>query len=1142
MSKNGIRQFINNSKYPKPEILAYIKGEINPKNYKSTISSFPILKQIKLKNNSFDSIEKIKDRPTYFFTANIEKELYWTLIDITQNVDSINQFIEKKSEFEKYYLLNNYDRATSCLIEIQEKYGFNLWTIQMSLLLKENVFETKDNWSLLSDYLSKINSPIYKFTTNFYSKRIEKNLSFRSILNQFINEFSSIHAEDRMKDFLISINFYMAYYDYSHADLSSVLHLGSKLTYIDLYLLLIESLLKIVSYSTQNDKIILEYIKQLYPNIKDQRILNLLNLLDDNTNSLYKLDGSQEILDLIDKYTNGNYEECYNKCLDQLNERPNCFELYELYIKSTIALNKDFVKTNISQNIDNILEMLYHSLSYDKDAEKSFNNILKTCISFMSFDFAKQLNGFVRSFNGDYEVPFMSIGYLSSTINNPRLLAHSLTRKESVYRKYTERYDSLALQVNWTMSGDYDGDFNLNLANKVQEKVYEIKFYFHNKKNYNKVLELLETFPKEKSPSYYNADLLAIQFHSFIKNQQLLEAIKLAVNTYFLEPNYYNLLNIDLLEEELANADIVDYSACIETPILYSFFTKDYNLFVAYDEYMSFLNIDKPSGIDIDTMITENSHAKVVYFLSKVCSVSTMKYSLYFENANEVEQERISICEMLKGKDIDNQNLYEDEILNIIKNDAVRKVIKEVDNSRLFVNVNSLKDMYLDNIKESFLRYKKIEDVSSDRELIGFNSTKEGIWTIDDLSQEDKIDYRYDNPAFLAFKSIFQELRDKFLYSKEYGLDSCLSTRIRHGALRNHIRSVFEKLNLITAKTEDVYIDNDYWLEYIHTSETTYNLIQQKLKDFSKEIDDLTDYIVDRLIQIRTEKNIDKKEGLFNYTFDDSVLYIVFEELKKQFTSPENAVDVILGQFQLFTSIFVSPNIKEFFVTILKNRFLVLIENLQVGIRCMDINHSNELLNALSKASTEIQIELSKIADWFDLRTVDSSSILDIETVVEASKEYTNRINPNHHLNLEVQYEATEKILTSINLIFVLNILLNNVIRHSKLNPDEINVSLKIIQQNEDVEIRCTNNLADSVILEDIKQRLQLVKDNWQNRDNIERSNSEGRSGFDKIKRIFIYEMDLPTNKFEYLITDRNVSISLFLPFLINQSHENINN
>lgn len=125
---------------------------------------------------------------------------------------------------------------------------------------------------------------------------------------------------------------------------------------------------------------------------------------------------------------------------------------------------------------------------------------------------------------------------------------------------------------------------------------------------------------------------------------------------------------------------------------------------------------------------------------------------------------------------------------------------------------------------------------------------------------------------------------------------------------------------------------------------------------------------------------------------------------------------------------------------------------------------------------------------------------------------------------------------------FLLIFLFNNVIRHSKLNPDEINVSLKIIQQNEDVEIRCTNNLADSVILEDIKQRLQLVKDNWQNRDNIERSNSEGRSGFDKIKRIFIYEMDLPTNKFEYLITDRNVSISLFLPFLINQSHENINN
>src|SRR5690606_8643523 len=118
------------------------------------------------------------------------------------------------------------------------------------------------------------------------------------------------------------------------------------------------------------------------------------------------------------------------------------------------------------------------------------------------------------------------------------------------------------------------------------------------------------------------------------------------------------------------------------------------------------------------------------------------------------------------------------------------------------------------------------------------------------------------NPAFLAFKSIYLETREKFLFSKEYGLDSSLSTRIRHGALKNHIRSVFEKLNLVTSKLGDEYLENGRWAEQLFFDEEINNLVQTRLKAFSKEIDDYTTYIVDNLIQIQTERHHDKEEGL----------------------------------------------------------------------------------------------------------------------------------------------------------------------------------------------------------------------------------------------------------------------------------------
>mgnify|MGYP000989306042 CR=1 FL=1 len=62
--------------------------------------------------------------------------------------------------------------------------------------------------------------------------------------------------------------------------------------------------------------------------------------------------------------------------------------------------------------------------------------------------------------------------------------------------------------------------------------------------------------------------------------------------------------------------------------------------------------------------------------------------------------------------------------------------------------------------------------------------------------------------------------------------------------------------------------------------------------------------------------------------------------------------------------------------------------------------------------------------------------------------------------------------------------------------------------------------------------KLQKIKDNWNNHDNIDRSNKEGESGFDKIKRILIYETFSKTDRFEFEIEKDQISIQLFFPFL----------
>jgi len=1137
MKKADITSLIYNKRCPKPSILANIKLNEDPNKFYKTIQSFQILKKIRSSKYAFYDLKSIEERRTYQYTGNFNRELSWCLFDFIEHAKMIDEFLVDKKEFEKLFLLNKYHDAEELLKSMEIHYGINLWSIEMSLLLKEYAYDTKENWLLLSDYLSQIGSNLYRFCINCFSKRIEKNMSFRNWLNQFTYEINSLNTSNGIKDFLICKNFYIAEADYDSDNLEPVLHFSNRLGYIDQYLLVIEVLIKIVSKTKDVDNYICSFINEISTFIKaDQRLLSIQNLIETGPNLQLKETHKQneQIKEALNLFASSQYDKCKNTCFYFLPENSNCFELYELYIKSLIKLDLKFSRTGISGNIDSILESVYHVLLYDVKTEESLFLLLKYAVVYSSFDLGKQICSFANYINGS-SISHQTIGYLSSQITNHRLLLYSNNRSDLLWNKMNKCND-IPCKINGYIMG-YLPEIEDIISDKEQFFVYKLKQAYFQKRYMDTILLIgnLEIKPC----SYHYLDFIRILFDSYIKSNRVEDAIKYSINIFIENPMLFRLIEVEPLIRKITDNGIELYSALIETPILFSFVTKEYDLYVVYDEFMSHHEFLYPSVIEHDEFIYKFSKEKMVYFLSKVCTVETLRYCLDFESINDVEQERIKICDYLNTIDTVNKETYSKEIENILKAQAVRKVIKEVDNARLFVNIENLKKMYSGTIKESFTRYKQIEHVSSERNLIGYNADKDTISSNEELVPIEKrvnIVNELNSPAFLAFKAMFNEIREKFLYSKEYGLESCLSTRIRHGALKNHIRSVFEKLNLITSKAnEGNYVCNEYWMNYFEGCDNETKMkIQDNLKDFSLSIDKKTNYIVDNLIQIQTENSIDKQEGLFNFCVDDTILYTFYYSIKNQLETADKLVDLISNDLTASISLHISPLIRDYFSNGLISEYVKIIEQLQINMRELDIPHYNEILTNLTKASTDIQTELSKISDWFILRTTDSGSLLDIETVINASKEYTNKINPNYFLNVEVINSTDVEVITSIHMIFVFNILFNNVIKHSGLEPDENEVSITISQHENNIEIKCKNKLSKDIDLGDIRKRLEHVKLNWTNNENIEGSNFEGRSGFDKIKRIFIYEIGAQKHDFNYSIFEDNVAISLFLPLIDN--------
>jgi len=617
-----------------------------------------------------------------------------------------------------------------------------------------------------------------------------------------------------------------------------------------------------------------------------------------------------------------------------------------------------------------------------------------------------------------------------------------------------------------------------------------------------------------------------------LKSDLLKEALVLFGQVFFHDSLESRKIKNFELFEKITQRDINDeLEGLIEYPILISLHEKEYDLYEVFDDFLFSHNIEDSKSIDTSFLIEKFGFVKTIYFLENIATIDTIKYSSDYSSISEVEEDRITILNKLIELKPSERIFYEKELNEIYRINSVRKVLKEVDEGRLYIDVDNLKKKQIRKFKDDFRRFKEIEQSSSVQSLIGFNASNKQNWNAL-LSGSKGGSETYNSAEYLAFKNIYLESRENFLYSKEHGLDSSLSTRIRHGALKNHIRSVFEKLDLVTSKLNDEYKDNLVWKRQLEGHYTINLKVQEILKEFSQEIDAYTVFLVEEVVQIQTEKTKGKEHGVFKFFTNDSILFKFYLDNKQTFDSTETIIDILLTNLVNHTLIGIQKDIINAFEGEIWETFQDIIDRAVAHLRQLKLPNKCELIPNLIKSGTETQKELELISDWFYLNTSSSSTLLSIETVIDASIELTNNINPNFLINPKISLNCDPFGVYS-SLIFVFNILFNNVISHSKLKPQEaeIEVDIDLIEEKY-FRIRFSNTLKHKLDYSKNIERLNKVKDNWNDHSNIDRSNKEGESGFDKIKRILIYETLSKTDKFEFSLVEDIMNISLFFPYV----------
>jgi hypothetical protein len=798
-------------------------------------------------------------------------------------------------------------------------------------------------------------------------------------------------------------------------------------------------------------------------------------------------------------------------------------------------------------NNDLLLD-IYNLLSQNDDFTKSLSRIRKYISIYEGTDWAKQVFSFVEfEILKRRDIDFQKLRQINSNRNNPLFYKAMPTRESSIsFLELLEKNKTFNVISLFTLIEKANNSSDLVALNALGIPKYRKLFYtavglekINLKIDAIKIYEnILTSFPN-KFVLYHET------LYNLLNCYYSLGDYNAYLKLYVL--NSFNNINLKIVPKDIhrkiESLRFIGIEKSIFLPIFYFLTSPNTHLInLTIRHFLKSYDCIVPTEIIKYKDNFQQHH--LIFFLRHICTQENLKFFTYFKGTKEILNERLGICRILLTLDKDNEKVYNNEIGLIAKSIVIIEGLKQVDESKIFVDEKGIRTNELKDFKNLFERYLSILELLGDRNImiVDLKSLKSILAKLtDEKHNEEDIGNSTGtvNIKFGYFKDLFLIVRDKFLFNSKYGLDTYLSTRIRHGTLLGQIRRRFQDYHLITQKDkdEDVYFENEYWTNKIFTAGTmNKDLFIDYLSKFSKKIDTLTNELKNELIQIRTESKIN--HGLFDYIYPDSVLLNLFSNEYQEIRNYEQFVD------QIFKNLWTQTNhnlslIRDYIGSTIKEQYLTYFKELENELKSLNIDTQSfqELINDIVSCKTNISWELDKIANWFQIKETDVQDFT-IDKAIDTSMEITNRISESVKIiNIEKNIKSQTIIKGSnfISYFDLLRIFFDNTSKYSENSSENLKVKITAIEEGDFLIIKITNNLYDTSFenIARIKQIFVQKSKDLNNPDwDMEKIKKEGNTGFYKAKKILVSDLHSEKNNFDFSINNNNeieikISISL---------------
>ncbi len=974
---------------------------------------------------------------------NFKPEVTWLLARIKKESKKINVYLQLKESIQGNLLKNDFLKIIENLDHMDDYCGHSLWSLETRLGIIQYFRGLEAQKKCYSNIKNSAGAGFVRFIAYRISMRNEPAVSlprFKQSIAALLKDYKGY------RDLPCFIKYKFTGELIPNQDCAlSILRFSQNFSYIDAYESLIDTSQNLFVFDKDCDlmKFLITELTQL--NISDFRLDRLLG-----RNQSTHIDNSN--IDFLENIFTHESEKKFNLFLKDV--RAGKVSAFDIILLALIRNNTKVAKNSERYDTYKLLRDLTAINLRDSDFLSKLNHVEKKLLNLSTIPFCKAtLDGIVILKNIDlkyniYALKKMALNNKTNHVFNLVLTDNLL--EENIQKLDANKFPNVDIVLKFLHGSPSSNNESFSVEHNTVLNLYCKMLHSYNLNDYSTCLYYISYFKENDIAVNFKRKLSSIETICFIETGKIENAISLIADNICDDsyPNeiietgalitpkttwpqirkYVDDISLIILLDHLCELTASDSIATLRR--------------TAIDNYLRLNSIEKPSEIINMYHSACSDLKKIIYFYEKICVHHVLEMCRCLKSGTSaVEKERTAILAILIQLNPKNSDLYQDEILSITSDLRIREGLKVVDESRLYVNQEGLMRWAKLEQAEDVLRYKNFVDAG-----IGTGEDFSEIFYLNDRSPDmEKIVLTVpDNEADELLFTLFCDLKDAFLFENEHGLNSYLSKRIRHNSIAGFLRGAVENDNLITLKdTNKKYLPNLYWKDKLGESFSV-KVVEEALKSleiFGSNFDNLTHFIRDELIQIKSQN---KPDGAIVVSQEQIIIlfHIARSFMKKNNFEISSWVEVAISLFWHM----LDPSLKELRASLTnkyKNIFLSYFDNLKKNLvkhAGMDIR-GHEIFNAINSASKELDILLDRASEWLkkgqselSKHTYSINEIVDIAVRAALIRHKGCNISVNKSIDNSIHLRSDSLVVLSD----IILIVIGNISDHSGLRESAV--------------------------------------------------------------------------------------------------------